>query len=126
MKHINTFEKHNILNENDETCWSIKEKYPIEVTAKLSRSKEYYVIKAQPMTVSNMLWKTLGNNLTQDILDKRARNSYLWDDEGKIGNDVYYSNYNYSNGECSWRASSKDDVINWGKQYSDIVKIKFI
>ena len=86
------------INFQKEKSWSIKKDiFPINVYVEKSWTGSYFVITAQPMSISYDAWEDLDSNREVDI-----------------------STYDYDNGQAKWTSYTLDQIKNGEKK----IKIK--
>jgi len=92
-----------VINEVEKS-WGIKEKLPIKVTIENSWNGKYLVVKVPPMKMTYDTFNYLDHNHRQQDID------------------VIQSQYDYSNGEATFVAASREDLDKWFKKYKKYVR----
>ena len=88
------------INFEKEKSWSIKDKFPINVYVEKSWTGSYFVITAQPMSISYDAWEDLDSNREVDI-----------------------STYNYEDGKATWTSYTLDQINRWSEKNKDKIII---
>ena len=90
------------IDYNKEKSWKIKDQFPIEVSVEKSWTGKYYVVKVPPMSMSYETFMSLDNFGKVDI-----------------------SSYDYQNGDAKFTANKLADIIKWGEENKDKIKINY-
>jgi hypothetical protein len=88
------------INFQKEKSWSIKDIFPINVYVEKSWTGSYFVITAQPMSITYDAWEELDSNKEVDI-----------------------STYDYNNGQAKWTSYTLEQINKWGEKNKDKIII---
>ncbi len=110
-----------------EKCWQIVEVFPILVSIKKSWTGKYYCIEIPPMKIQHVTAFNLGMNLTLpdhvwEYRKEMGLNSLEREQQlRKYQNDVSFNQYDYSDGNARYSASTLNDVKNWLELHKEYV-----